>query len=51
MFFAVIVTVMVLELKAPNQPEFGALWSLWPMGLSYVLSYLFFAIIWVNIIT
>ena len=46
--FAVIVTVMVLELKAPNQPEFVALWSLWPTGLSYALSYLFVAIIWVN---
>jgi Endosomal/lysosomal potassium channel TMEM175 len=46
--FAVIVTVMVLELKAPNQPEFRALWSLWPSAISYALSYLFIAIIWVN---
>jgi uncharacterized membrane protein len=46
--FAVIVTVMVLELRAPNQPEFSALWPLWPTALSYALSDLFIAIIWVN---
>jgi uncharacterized membrane protein len=28
--FAVIVTVMVLELRAPGQPAFSALWPLWP---------------------
>ena len=28
--FAVIVTVMVLELRAPDQPAFSALWPLWP---------------------
>jgi hypothetical protein len=28
--FAVIVTIMVLELKAPDQPAFSALWPLWP---------------------
>ena len=28
--FAVIVTVMVLELKAPDHPAFSALWPLWP---------------------
>jgi uncharacterized membrane protein len=28
--FAVIVTVMVLELRAPSQPAFAALWPLWP---------------------
>jgi uncharacterized membrane protein len=48
--FAVIVTVMVLELKAPNQPEFSALRSLWPTAISYALSYLFIAIIWSIII-
>jgi uncharacterized membrane protein len=34
-FFAVIVTIMVLELKAPNQPGCPALWPLWPTALSY----------------
>src|SRR6185437_8911897 len=35
--FAVIVTVMVLELRAPDQAAFSALWPLWPT-----------AIIWIN---
>jgi len=46
--FAVIVTVMVLELKAPDLPEFPALWPLWPTAISYAVSYLFIAIIWIN---
>ncbi len=46
--FAVIVTIMVLELKAPEQPAFSALGPLWPTAISYVVSYLFIAIIWVN---
>jgi uncharacterized membrane protein len=46
--FAVIVTVMVLELSAPDQPAFSALWPLWPTAISYAVSYLFIAIIWIN---
>lgn len=46
--FAVIVTVMVLELKAPDRPVFTALWPLWPTAISYAVSYLFIAIIWIN---
>ena len=46
--FAVIVTVMVLELKAPDEPAFSALWPLWPTAISYAVSYLFIAIIWIN---
>jgi uncharacterized membrane protein len=46
--FAVIVTVMVLELKAPGERSFSALVPLWPTVISYVVSYLFIAIIWVN---
>lgn len=42
--FAVIVTVMVLELRAPGQPAFSALWPLWPTAVSYAVSYLFLAI-------
>jgi uncharacterized membrane protein len=40
--FAVIVTIMVLELKAPEEA------SLWPVAISYAVSYLFIAIIWIN---
>jgi uncharacterized membrane protein len=46
--FAVIVTVMVLELKAPDQPAFSVLWALWPTAISYAVSYLFIVIIWIN---
>jgi len=46
--FAVIVTIMVLELKAPDAPAFSALWPLWPTAISYAVSYLFIAIIWIN---
>jgi len=46
--FAVIVTIMVLELEAPDVPAFSALWPLWPTALSYAVSYLFIAIIWIN---
>ena len=46
--FAVIVTVMVLELRAPEQATFSALWPLWPTAISYAVSYLFIAIIWIN---
>ena len=46
--FAVIVTVMVLKLKAPDQPAFSALGPLWPTAISYAVSYLFIAIIWIN---
>ena len=46
--FAVIVTIMALELKAPDEPAFPALWPLWPTAISYAVSYLFIAIIWIN---
>jgi uncharacterized membrane protein len=46
--FAVIVTIMVLELKAPEEPAFSALWPLWPTAISYAVSYVFIAIIWIN---
>jgi uncharacterized membrane protein len=46
--FAVIVTIMVLELKAPEQASYSALWPLWPTAVSYAVSYLFIAIIWIN---
>src|SRR6202012_4930272 len=46
--FAVLITVLVLELRPPEQPSFEALLSLWPTWLSYAVSYLFIAIVWVN---
>ena len=32
--FALIVTVMALELKAPDLSAFSALWHLWPTAIS-----------------
>jgi TMEM175 potassium channel family protein len=46
--FAVIITILVLELKPPHSPSFEALVSLWPTWVSYAVSYLFIAIVWVN---
>ena len=46
--FAVIITIMVLDLRPPPQATFAALLLLWPTALSYAVSYLFIAIIWVN---
>ena len=46
--FSVIITILVLELDPPAHPTFAALLSLWPTGVSYVVSYLFVAIVWVN---
>lgn len=46
--FAVALTVMVLELKAPDKAAFTSLWPLWPTGVSYAVSFLFIAIIWIN---
>jgi TMEM175 potassium channel family protein len=46
--FAVLITVLVLELRPPALPTFNALLSLWPTWLSYAVSYLFIAIVWAN---
>jgi uncharacterized membrane protein len=46
--FAVLITVLVLELRPPEVPTFRALLLLWPTWLSYAVSYLFIAIVWTN---
>jgi uncharacterized membrane protein len=46
--FAVLITVLVLELRPPDLPTFKALLSVWPAWLSYAVSYLFIAIVWGN---
>lgn len=45
---AIIITIMVLELKAPADEDIGALWRLWPVFVAYLLSYAYVAIYWVN---
>ncbi|RXG99714.1 TMEM175 family protein [Bradyrhizobium zhanjiangense] len=46
--FAVLITVLVLELRPPEIPTFAALLALWPTWLSYAVSYVFIAIVWAN---
>ncbi len=46
--FAVVITITVLELHAPESARIGALLGLWATVVSYVVSYLFVAIIWIN---
>jgi uncharacterized membrane protein len=45
---AVIITIMVLEMKAPHGAELSDLMSLLPTFLTYVLSFVFVGIYWVN---
>ncbi len=45
---AIIITIMVLELKAPHSGEPGDLVKLVPVFLSYVLSFVYVAIYWNN---
>ncbi len=45
---AVIVTIMVLEMHAPALPTLAALWKVAPVFISYGLSFLIIAIMWVN---
>ena len=46
--FAVIITIMVLELKAPHGADWAAFQPMLPGFLTYVLSYVFIGIYWNN---
>jgi uncharacterized membrane protein len=46
--FAVIITILVLDLRPPHAASFDSLASLWPTAISYTVSYIFIAIVWVN---
>jgi len=45
---AIIITIMVLEIRAPHGGDLAALQPLLPVFLSYVLSFLFLGIYWNN---
>jgi TMEM175 potassium channel family protein len=45
---AIIITIMVLELKVPHGTELASLRPLWPVFLSYVLSFVNLGIYWNN---
>jgi uncharacterized membrane protein len=46
--FAVIITIMVLQLRLPLQSTFAGLFEEWPTAVSYAVSYLLIVIIWIN---
>ena len=45
---AIIITIMVLELKVPHGFELENLQELLPVFISYVVSFIFVGIYWVN---
>jgi len=46
--FAIIITIMVLEIKVPHGEDFNALKPLLPQFISYVISFSYVAIYWMN---
>jgi len=46
--FAVIITIMVLNMKVPTETSFEALRSVLPVFLSYILSFVYVGIYWNN---
>ena len=45
---AIIITIMVLEMKAPHGTDLASLYSMLPVFLSYVLSFVYLGIYWNN---
>jgi uncharacterized membrane protein len=45
---AIIITIMVLELKVPHASSFNALFHMWPIFLSYLMSFIYVGIYWNN---
>jgi uncharacterized membrane protein len=45
---AILITIMVLELKPPHEPSFAALSEQYPLYLSYALSFINIGIYWNN---
>lgn len=46
--FGVLITVLVLELRPPRSASLASLLDLWSTAVSYALSYLFVATVWIN---
>jgi uncharacterized membrane protein len=46
--FAIIMTIMVLEMKVPHGVELAALSAVLPVFLSYLLSFIYLGIYWTN---
>src|SRR5581483_5211968 len=46
--FAILITILVLELKVPHGDDLGALAPLLPVFLTYILSFVYLGIYWNN---
>jgi uncharacterized membrane protein len=46
--FAIIITIMVLELRPPHGSDFSDLFGIYPKFISYVLSFIYLGIYWNN---
>jgi uncharacterized membrane protein len=45
---AIIITIMVLEMKTPEHPTWAALYVRWPIFVSYLMSFGFVGVYWGN---
>jgi uncharacterized membrane protein len=45
---AILITILVLDLHAPHSPQAAALLPLWPVALSYLMSFVYIGIYWNN---
>ncbi|MFD1455082.1 TMEM175 family protein [Levilactobacillus lanxiensis] len=45
---AIVLTIMVLEFKTPEEPTFAALASEWSYFVAYLISFLFIGVAWYN---
>jgi len=45
---AILITIMVLELKVPHGDDLASLAKVWPVAMSYVLSFVYLGIYWNN---
>jgi uncharacterized membrane protein len=45
---AILITIMVLELKIPHGADLGALEEVWPSLVTYILSFIYLGIYWNN---
>lgn len=45
---AIVITIMVLEMKVPHDPSLDALKPIFPVFLSYILSFIYVGIYWNN---
>ena len=46
--FAVIITIMALQLRMPQAPTFSDLLATWPTAASYLVSHFLIVIMWIN---